>query len=495
MKQNSSERGKPDILLFLSDQHNGLLGGFAGHAEVRTPNLDRLAREGAVCATAYTPSPLCVPARSALLTGQLPSHNGVFDNSHAIRSEQSTFLHALGAAGYETVLCGRMHFVGADQRHGFSRRIHGDITGRFKGGIPDGEPMAATTGMRSNLDVFGGGNSFVLEYDRSVVEAACAYLREPHDRPQCLVVGTYGPHSTYLAPPEYFDLYRGRIEPPPSWDPERSDPNPYYDAMRQRVRRPGLTGSPVPVNTGTMLAVRAAYYGMITEQDRLVGRVREAWAQALEASGREGLFLYTSDHGDTCGEHGIFGKHQFYEGSARVPLIWEGAGLPAGTRLEGCASLLDLGPTLCAAAGAACPPAQDGIDLLPALRKAGPLPARPVLSELVGRYADRPLPMRMLRRGPWKLTVFHAANLPDLLFHVDDDPHELNDRATSEPGVLDVLRGELYAGWDPDRVARVYAEKREHLKLLQAWEAAVAPVDPPEEKWPVPPELRLPPGA
>jgi choline-sulfatase len=482
-------RPSPDILLFLSDQHNGLIGGFAGHPEIRTPNLDRLAKGGALCETAYTPCPLCVPARSALLTGQLPSHNGVFANSDAIRAEQSTFLHALAAAGYDTVLCGRMHFVGHDQRHGFIRRIHGDITGRFKGGIPDGGEIAVTTGMPRCADVFGPGDSYVLAYDRSVVDAACAYLREPHEKPQCLVVGTYGPHSTYIAPPAFYDLYRGRIVPPPSWNPEGSDPNPMLDAMRQRTRRPGLTGDPVPIDTDTMLKIRAAYFGMITEQDRLVGLVRDAWDAARERSGRESIFVYASDHGDTCGEHSIFGKHHFYEGSARIPLIVEGAGIPAGTRLEAPVSLLDLGPTLCEIVGTAPPPAQDGLSLLPALRGGRQTTDRPILSELTEMYEGKPVPTRMIRRGPWKLIAFHHPALSDLLFHLEDDPDEMHNLAPEQPDALGGLRDEVLRSWEPDRIARERDEKREHLRLLTDWEKAVLPVDPPEEKWPIPATL------
>jgi choline-sulfatase len=105
---------KPDILFFFSDQHHGLYSGYAGHPVVNTPNLDRLVEEGTAFDMAYTSCPLCVPARSSMLTGQYPSKNGVFNNAHILRSDQAPFIHSLVAEGYETVLCGRMHFMGAD---------------------------------------------------------------------------------------------------------------------------------------------------------------------------------------------------------------------------------------------------------------------------------------------------------------------------------------------------------------------------------------------
>ena len=117
-----------DILLFISDQHSWLQQGYAGDPVIRTPNLDRIASEGTAMQNASTPYPVCVPARMAMLTGQLASRCGVMSNMAALDSNRATFAHCLNTAGYETVLCGRMHFVGPDQRHGFSKRIAGDIT-------------------------------------------------------------------------------------------------------------------------------------------------------------------------------------------------------------------------------------------------------------------------------------------------------------------------------------------------------------------------------
>lgn len=117
-----------DILLFISDQHSWLQQGYAGDPLIRTPNLDRIASEGTAMQNASTPYPVCVPARMAMLTGQLASRCGVMSNMAALDSNRATFAHCLNTAGYETVLCGRMHFVGPDQRHGFSKRIAGDIT-------------------------------------------------------------------------------------------------------------------------------------------------------------------------------------------------------------------------------------------------------------------------------------------------------------------------------------------------------------------------------
>ncbi len=120
----------------MSDQHSYRLQGCAGNSIVRTPTLDWLARHGAAMTNTMTACPLCVPARAAMVSGQLPSNNKVLFNFSALDSNQATFLHSLNASGYETVLCGRMHFVGPDQRHGYAKRIAGDRTPVFHNAVP-----------------------------------------------------------------------------------------------------------------------------------------------------------------------------------------------------------------------------------------------------------------------------------------------------------------------------------------------------------------------
>ncbi|MFW6133008.1 MAG: sulfatase-like hydrolase/transferase [Planctomycetota bacterium] len=477
---------RPDILLYFSDQHHGLCAGYAGHPVVQTPNLDRLAGEGVACETAYTSCPLCVPARAGLLTGQLPSHNNVYDNHHIIPSDQATFLHALAAEGYQTVLCGRMHFKGADQRHGFTRRVFGDITSMYTGGIADGGVFGRTFGMGGCADLVGAGTSPVLEYDRAVIRAATDYLRRRHDKPQCIVVGTYGPHFSYVAPPELFEMYRDGVAAPPSWDPEGRDPNPMLDAKRQRTRRCCWDGQEEPVSTEIMLAARAAYFGMITEQDRHVGTIRQLWQEHLDRSGRQGVFVYGSDHGDTCGEHGIFGKQTFYEGSARIPLVFAGAGIPAGARVREPTSILDIAPTLCELGGAQAPPAQDGVSLLGALRGRTRLDDRCVLCEWVQYFRRQAVAARMVRAGRWKLTRYDHDEMPDQLFDLDADPDELTDRAGDRPDQVRRLGELLERGWEPDRVAARYAEKSAHVSMLHRCYRADPPDEPTTEKWRIP---------
>ncbi|MFW6336226.1 MAG: sulfatase-like hydrolase/transferase, partial [Phycisphaeraceae bacterium] len=447
---------QPDLLLYFSDQHDGRATGYAGHPIVETPHMDAMAEAGTAWDTLYTACPLCVPARATLLTSQLPQRTGVYDNVHNLSSDVPTFLHSLTLAGYETVLCGRMHFLGADQRHGFTRRIHGDITSPF-GGITEENRgvFGHTFGMGGPVNLVGGGDSPVLAFDRSVVRAALDYLDRDHDhdRPQAIIVGTYGPHFSYVAPPALFEKYRERADVPASWDPEGRDENPYYDRKRHRKRHATRTDREEPVTEDIVRSARAAYFGMIEEQDRLVGEVRDRWRSFLQRSGRRGVMAYASDHGDTCGEHTIFGKQTFYDGSTRVPLVMEGAGIAAGRRVLQPASIMDIGPTLCEIAGAEPLPDIDGVSLLAAATEASP-PAteepRPIFSEWCEWYEDRPLTGRMVRRDKWKLIHFAHDAIPDQLFDMESDPEERNNLAADEPEVAASLGELLYADWSPE---------------------------------------------
>ena len=209
-----------DVLVYISDQHSWLQQGYAGDKLVRTPNLDRIAAAGTVMMNSYTSYPLCVPARMSMMSGQLASNCGVMSNFSALDSNRSTFAHCLNAGGYETVLCGRMHFVGPDQRHGFSRRIAGDQTPIYHNrpsaafaierGVHDKTPQ----GGLSCLSAIGAGNSPTLEYDRYVVSEAVSYLSDSYDTPQFLCVGTYGPHHPYVAPKELYEYYLDKVDVP-----------------------------------------------------------------------------------------------------------------------------------------------------------------------------------------------------------------------------------------------------------------------------------------
>ena len=484
---------QPDILFFFSDQHNAHYAGFAGHDVVQTPNLDRIASRGTVFGAAYTACPLCVPGRSAMLTGQLPSHTGIYSNGGVIPSDQATFLHSLAASGYETVLCGRMHFKGPDQRHGFTKRIMGDITPVANASYGNwaeqlGAYAGGKLGMGGCVDILGGGNSPVLEYDRAVLDAALDYLHREHDKPQCIVVGTYGPHFPYVAPPDLYRRYRDQVEVPDSWSDEGDVRHPITEKKKQRTRTCPTTGERKPVVEDDVLAARAAYFGMITQLDRQIGEVRDAWGHYLERNRREGIFIYSSDHGDTCGEHGIFGKQTFFEGSAGVPLVFEGTGIPEGQTVRSPASLMDIGPTLCEITAAPAPPAQDGRSLLGCFSDANRQKDRSVLSEWIEGHDESPAPGRMIRRGRWKYVSFAHSDCSGLLFDLEQDPAEVHNVAEDHPETVRELEALLSENWEVDRIAARHRERRAQRSLV--WQAPPNPLLRRDEHWKIPEKAR-----
>ena len=482
---------KPDILVFMSDQHGGKFMSHTGDDLVRTPNLDRIAENGVSFTNAYTSCPLCVPARMSFLTGQLPARSKIYSNHQALPSDQATFLHSLVAEGYETVLCGRMHFQGPDQRHGFSKRIFGDMTptqwnSKNRSMRDNRGPKLAPT----NLDPFalaysGKGFSAVLEYDRLVIDAAMAYLNQEHDKPQCVVIGTYGPHSPYIAPPDLYDYYREKIDLPRSMKN-----NPNFDTIQTRsfvaIQKKcyQVLHPEKEISEAEILATRAAYLGMVEYQDQLIGEIKGAWDTFLQKHNREGLFVYTSDHGQQNGEKGIFGKVNFFEESACIPFIFEGHGVKQHTQINSPVSLMDIAPTLCEITGAQAPPGQDGQSLTSVLKNGEDDPAREVLSDifpvqkgykiLKEVFAEIDLekvavPGRMLRSGKWKYIHYYENDEDDLLFDLEKDPYEQSNAIESNPSVAKELKERLCDGWDPEGIMSHLEEKSKSMALIDGY--------------------------
>lgn len=451
---------KSDILIFISDQHNARITGYEGDKIVKTPVLDEIARNGTVFGAAYTSYPLCVPARVSMLTGQLPSRTGIFTNQGCIPCDQATFFHSLAAEGYETVLCGRMHFIGADQRHGFTKRIFGEFSHLNSGwnrqrSLGRMKNYYDTLGVEGCLNIIGGGNSPVLEYDRGVINAALEYLSQNHDKPQCIVVGTYAPHFTYIAPPQLYDYYQGRVGLPIS------------DGKSINYNFPYSINPVKTLSEDIIKNSRAAYYGMVENMDSQIGQIRSLWQEYLERSNRKGVFIYMSDHGDQIGEKHLFGKQTFFEGSSRIPMVIEGSGISAGKWVNEPVSIMDISPTLCELAGASTIPNQDGISLIPLLQGKDDCPKRYVISELVfSRKENDYVVGRMIREGQWKLIVFLDQEEYILLFDLQNDPNELINVAGENADIVTDLRNKLFTGWDVSEMIDTYTRKKQHVAII-----------------------------
>jgi choline-sulfatase len=419
----------------------------------------------------YCASPLCVPSRAAMLSARLPSSTGIVNNSQALPSHLMTFVHSLSIAGYETVLCGRMHFNGPDQRHGFEQRIMGDLTPSFPG-LPKAEQiwgslLGTQRPSRVSVEKAGAGYSSALQYDSDVADAAARYLADRTDpRPLFLLVGFFGPHCPFVAPPELYHDYRERLPPAAALSDElRKSQHP---AMIEWRRIRGVEN----VSPEQVSRVRAAYYGMVEHVDHQIGRVLGAVESSVGLA--RTLLVYGSDHGEALGENGLFWKSNFHEGAVKVPLVvsWPSVIAP-GTRVDAPVSLMDLGPTLIDLVGAPELPGTDGISLKGVLtgeRSADT--GRPIFSQLADVKGDRP--SRMVRKRNWKL-VHHSGYRDVQLFDVAKDPTEKIDRGLDADtrDLIAELVADLDAVCSEERLVRIHEESTRHARMFADWVKAV----------------------
>ncbi len=480
MSRRSADR--PNILFILTDQHARQVLGCYGDRVVRTPNLDALARSGVVFEQAYTPSPLCVPARMSLLTGRHPFRQHCWTNSDSLASDIPTTAHALGAAGYRPELVGRLHAIGPDQLHGYVQREVGDHMTDWYGGRPYTMGMLdkAQRPFPESLSSSGPGQMSYELLDREVTRRAVARLeaiaeaRRSGDRaPFSLNVGYMLPHQPYVAHPDTYAYYEGRVGPPRLPRPVDA-PGAWLGWWRTRT---GLDD----VDPENEIRARTAYYALVETVDAMIGEVLDALRRlGLQ---EDTLIVYASDHGDQLGERGLWWKQTFYEESAGVPLILSWAGrLPAGERRRALVNLVDVAATVVDAAGGDPLPACDGQSLLTLARDGSTSWTDETCSEyctdgLQAWSGGRQLRSRMIRRGRWKYSYYDG--YPDQLFDLDDDPDEMTDLAR-EPSHADVrreLRSALLSDWDPVAIRATIERRNRDKAVLKAWAESVEPAD------------------
>lgn len=460
---------QPNVLIVMTDQHHPRVMGCAGDPIAVTPTMDALAARGTRFEHAYTASPLCGPSRAAFMTGRMPSSMDCLTNQRQFDSDLPTFAHMFGEAGYETVLAGRMHFNGPDQRHGFSKRIIGDVTGVYVPHMPNLKEilgdLSNTTGPSANAIVKSGpGRSGYQAYDEAVAGAAADWLSSrDDDRPFMMTVGFVLPHAPFVAPPEDFDYFDKRIT-----EEDLPKASVLHPEMMRLQKGANLVGDDVPTKQDQRRA-RVAYYGMCRHVDRQMKRILDALDEAGLTD--DTIVVYTSDHGEQIGEHGMWWKHTFYEASVGVPMIFAGLGVPQGQTVSQNVSLLDVGATVLDMVGATPIPGEiQGASFRCLMNGDAAAWHDTTYSENLWPPTAACL-HRMVKRGPWKLNHYHGHE--PQLFNVDDDPGEMLDRA-DDPACADI-RAELTAlvlrDWDHDAVlARQRTMREMEMIALRARE-------------------------
>jgi choline-sulfatase len=459
---------KPNVLMLMGDQHPVFMTGCYGHSVVKTPTMDGIADQGITFDAAYCPSPLCAPSRAAMMTGRYPSVVEVWDNASPLRSDWPTFAHSFRAAGYRTILCGKMHFSGPDQHHGFEERWTQDIyPSTFDWTISNREKVhvkpRGTGQARHRVFESGVGWSPDMDYDEEVLFRGLNGLREigrsEADEPFFLCVSFTGPHYPFYAPQKYWDLYSDdEIDMPKTNDDRQMDDHPIVQWIRS------ATHLEEPVPPEICRRARHATLGRITMLDGYLAQILDTLSDIGKEE--ETIVLYTSDHGDMMGEHGMWFKCTAYEWSSRVPLMIRGPGIPHGRR-SAPVSLLDIGPTLCSLAGIEpVYPVSDGRDLARLIRGEVIDGEGEAIIEYYGDGTWRG--WRTIRRGDLKLTF--APGFEPLLFDLKADPDERRDVA-GDPNyqeIKELLLKRLLEDWDPQACdERRYQSEERRLSILK----------------------------
>lgn len=459
---------KPNIILILADQLRADALGCYGNRLVRTPNLDRLAAEGAVFEQCMTASPTCTPSRASILTGRYPSAARTRMVGSVLPGDERTLPQLLRSEGYRTASIGKIHLVpqasemyemnktavfGEDGsvRYDYYGFEHIDLVNGYADGCSGNRytpwllervPDAAGRLKRDPADPEGTYNAqryrlpAEVHSSRYIGERAAQYIRSAEkDRPFFLHVSFPDPHSPYAVPEPYASMYDPDAlpDPLPPVSAESGLHEMYGHVHQGRPdKRFGPSGShrrDFPIGTNFVdfsrytdrqwRRTKALYYGMVTLLDEGVGMI----AKALEEEGMadETVVAFLSDHGDYMGDYGLSGKGFHFDNVLRVPLLYRAPGIRGNTRVAGIASTLDIAPTLLEFAGAPEPPGMQGVSVRGALTGTAGYTRRAALTENDDDFV--PMKARTLTTADWKLNYYFGIDYGEL-FDRRSDPHE-----------------------------------------------------------------------
>lgn len=446
---------KTNVLFLMADEHSPRVLGCYGNPVIRTPNLDGLAAAGTRFTSAYTPCPICVPARGALQTGRYVHQIGSWCNGMPYHGQVRGWGHRLIDLGHRVVSVGKLHLRSSDDANGFDEEIlpmHvldgiGDLYGMLR------SPPPRRPGIRLLAEKVGAGDSSYTAYDTRITEKACEWIRAtgPGTRkPWVLFVSFVRPHFPLIAPERFMRHYLKADLPRPFGSP------PDHPVMSE-LRRVQNYDDYFADDEHRRRAI-AAYYGMVNAVDEDIGRVLAALGDSGQAD--DTLVIYSSDHGDNLGNRGFWGKSNMYEDSAGVPMILAGPGVPRGAVVSTPVTLLDLPQTIIEAVG----------ERLTEEERSG-LPGRSLFDIIDGRHIDRTVLSEyhavaaitgifMVRHRNWKFVYF--VGHPPQLFDLAADPLEQNDlgRDPAFEETRRMLESRLRAICDPEEVsARAFREQ------------------------------------
>lgn len=475
-------RKKPsNVLVLLSDEQDALALGSAGHPWVRTPNLDALAARGTRFTNAFTPSPICVPARAALATGRWVHQQGYWDNALGYDGRVRGWGHTLKDAGRRVESIGKLHYLNGELDTGFSRQhrsMHlaggiGQVWGSVRDPLPD-QPRGSA--LFSQL---GAGESTYNQFDMACAQDAARWLHDraqtPDPQPWTLFVGFVAPHFPLVVPQRYLDKIDIDALPLPRLHPDRGYlRHPWV----QRYADSSNNDAELGTDKRRRLAL-ACYYALVSFMDEQVGTV----LAALRACGQEDdtRVIFSSDHGDNQGVRGMWNKSTLYREATNVPLIVAGPDAPQGQVCATNTNLVDIAPTILEAAGLAAQQDLPGRSLLQIAREPDD-PQRIGFSEY--HAVGSPSAAYMVRRGRW--AYHHYVGFAPELFDLQQDPTQEHDLAgdSAYGEILREYESLLRTLLDPQEVDRRAKDEQNALvarfggraKALQTGPTGATPV-------------------
>ncbi|QGJ71963.1 Choline-sulfatase [Planctomycetales bacterium 10988] len=431
---------RPNIVVLLCDDFNPFYTGFAGDPDAQTPRLDALAKESLVFKNCYTASPVCMPARTSLVTGLFPHSTGCWGNASDlfVNPELTSMFRGAAEVGYATAMIGKTHwFSGRGYRREFnsveeyfhqgtkidfireivttfgSRQGRGEYQdylreiGKFQAQSQD-----LTNRLKTNQYV---ARPSLLEPEETcdwmMTDIAVDYLRNAQaDRPFFLMVGYSNPHSPFDPAGRFAEMY----------DPESL-------TLRENVTPFQKYGTDYTL--AEVRKTKAAYLGKISLLDELAGRVIDTLRDQNLLDNT--IFVFTADHGMTIGEHRNISKGKFWEEVARVPLLIRFPGLTdAGEETEALCQLIDLHPTLVEAAGGEVSPHVSGRSLLPILQE----PSAEIRDAAFCEISNSGHFNYMVRSDRFKWFIEAGR---EYLFDLEADPFEMKNLINSQEYIED----------------------------------------------------------
>ena len=433
---------KPNVLFLFSDQHKSNILGSSGDEFINTPNLDSLANEGIIFEQAYCQNPLCVPSRSSLLTGQYCRSNGIYENTDILEPNSITLPRVLSSAGYRTCLIGKAHFNG-EQFHGYQERPYGDLYGQAHQPDPGRIDKNDVSGLGSLV-----GNSGPTEIPLPMtqteicVSEASKWLQTHVDlqkeQPFFLSVNFDKPHFPVRPPKRFYDNYKDKIK-------ISETPDDYYQKtvpfVQKAIKHFGFKGE----DGENYLA---SYYGCIEWVDDAVGRILDT-LEYLKLK-ENTLVIYSSDHGDLCGDKGAWNKTLFFDSSTKVPLIirWPDK-ISSGMASDMLVGLIDLFPTICDSCQISIPDICEGVSLTPLFEGKDDISRKCIFSESAF-LCDPTESGCMIRQENWKYN-YYLDNTEEL-YDLVNDPEEWNNLAqlSEYKDLVKSLKEKIIKFWKPE---------------------------------------------